>query len=242
MLKNNFPVVILVNPQLPDNIGMSARAMMNCGFNNLRIVKPREGWPNKIAIHSAVYAKKIIEKAKIYSSFEDSISDLNFLIATSIRKRISNVEHLYDYNKLSKFISSYSKVGLVFGQENSGLTNEHISKCNCIFSIPLYNMNNSLNLSHSVLLMCYEISKLIKNYSKFPSKKMDIATKKEFNDLMNHLYIDLKYSGFLHPPEKSKSMFLNIQNMFGRANFSSQEVKTFRGILNRLKKPRKLGK
>jgi len=210
---NKYPKIILINPQLPDNIGMSARAMMNCGFNDLRIVNPREQWPNQIAIDSSVHAKKIVNQIKVFKNFDESVSDL------------------------MKSLTSFSKVGIIFGPENSGLTNKHISKCDCIFSIPLSINNSSLNLSHSVLIVCYEFARLFnRNYK--PNSKIDVAPRKEFNNLMKILYIDLLDSGFLYPVEKSEGMFLNIQNMFLRAHFTSQEISTFMGILKKLKKPR----
>ena len=234
---NKYPKIILINPQLPDNIGMSARAMMNCGFNDLRIVNPREQWPNQIAIDSSVHAKKIVNQIKVFKNFDESVSDLNFLIATTVRKRFLRKIHFFNFSKLMKSLTSFSKVGIIFGPENSGLTNKHISKCDCIFSIPLSINNSSLNLSHSVLIVCYEFARLFnRNYK--PNSKIDVAPRKEFNNLMKILYIDLLDSGFLYPVEKSEGMFLNIQNMFLRAHFTSQEISTFMGILKKLKKPR----
>lgn len=240
MLKNKFPFIILVNPQLPENIGLSARAMMNCGFENLRIVKPRETWPNKIAKKSAAHASYIIDKAKVFKSFNDAVKDLHILLGMTVRKRYINKQHYFNFSKnLQNILLKQNKVGFVFGPERSGLTNNDISKCNYIFSLPMFNNKNSLNLSHSVLLVCHEFSKII-NQNNTMKKNIyaKSATKQEFNNLMDHLKADLTESGFLYPQEKSKSMFLSIQNMFVKANFSSQEIKTFRGILSKLKKPR----
>ena len=145
MRKNRFPKIILINPQLPENIGLSARAMMNCGFNDLRIVNPREGWPNKIAIRASAHGKHIIKNAKIYNCFRDSISDLSLLIGTSVRKRFANKKHFNKFENLFNAINFSSKVGMVFGPERSGLTNEEISVCDCIISMPIYNKSSSLS-------------------------------------------------------------------------------------------------
>ena len=243
MVKNKLPTIILANPQLPENIGLSARAMMNCGFSELRIVNPRETWPNKIAIKAAAHSAYILENAKVYNNISESTKDLKFLIGTSVRKRFANKKHFFDFNNLFKSFKIYSKIGIIFGPERSGLTNEEIAKCDCIFSLPLQKPNTSLNLSHSILLICYEFSKLYakKNIIKI-DKNNDIATKKDFYKLMEHLRTDLDNCGFLYPVEKAKGMFINIQNMFLKANFSSQEVKTFRGMLRRLKNPRRFNK
>ena len=160
MLKSNLPAIILVNPQLPENIGLSARAMSYCGFDDLRVIRPREGWPNKIANKSAANAEFIIKKAKIFNNFDDAVSDLNFLIATSVRERFLNKNHYFEFNQLINNISKYSKIGIVFGPEKSGLTNANISKCDCIFSLPILKNKLSLNLSQSILIICYEYSKL----------------------------------------------------------------------------------
>ena len=234
--KNKFPQIILINPQLPENIGMSARAMMNCGFQNLRIVNPREKWPNESAIKSSAHAKNIIKKSKVFNNIEEATSDLEFIIATSVRKRFARKKHFFDFNSLMRFIPNKSKVGIIFGPENSGLNNEDISKCNCIFSLPMENKDYSLNLAHSVLLVCYEFGRIKKNQIIEKENYLDIGSRKEFNALMDHLYEDLIKSGFLYPIPKRKVMFNNIRNMFLRSNFSSQEIKTFRGILTKLKK------
>jgi len=243
MVKNKLPIIILVNPQLPENIGLSARAMMNCGFSELRIVNPREIWPNKIAIKAAAHGSYILENAKVYKNVAESTKDLKFLIGTSVRKRFANKNHYFNFNDLFESFKIYSKVGVIFGPERSGLTNEVIAKCDCIFSLPLKKKNTSLNLSHSILLICYEFSKLYgKKHIVKNDKKIDIADKKSFYGLMEHLRTDLDNCGFLYPLEKADGMFLNIQNMFLRASFSSQEVKTFRGMLRKLKNPRKFDK
>ena len=243
MVKNNLPIIILVNPQLPENIGLSARAMMSCGFSELRIVNPREIWPNKIAIKSAAHGSYILENAKVYKNVAESTKDLKFLIGTSVRKRFANKKHFFNFNNLFESFKIYSKVGIIFGPERSGLTNVEIAKCDCIFSLPLQKNYTSLNLSHSILLICYEFSKLYgKKHIAKDNKKIDIADKKSFYELMEHLRTDLDNCGFLYPLEKADGMFLNIQNMFLRAGFSSQEVKTFRGMLRKLKNPRKFNK
>jgi len=241
MLKNKFPVIILANPQLPENIGLSARAMMNCGFKELRIINPKAGWPNDKAIRSAAHGDDIIKNVKVYKNFKDSTSDLKFIIATSVRKRYANKKHFFEFNRLLKSINFSEKIGIIFGPERSGLTNKEISMCDCIFTIPVYNQTSSLNLSHAVLIVCYEVNKI---FNKLTLKKHNNifkkGSKKEFYNLMDHLKKELKITGFLYPKEKANNMFLNIQNMFIKANFSSQEIRTFRGILRRLRNPRKL--
>ncbi len=243
MQKNKFPVIVLVKPQLPDNIGLSARAMMNCGFNELRIVNPREKWPNKIAKSSSAHGDFIIENAKVYKKFEDSISDLNFLIGTSARKRFVNKKHYKSFEILFKNTNFNLKTGIIFGPERSGLTNKEISVCDYIFSLPIYNNSSSLNLSHSVLIFCYEYNRLINNikYKDFKDRT-NIAPRRDFNLLMKHLKYELEKVGFLYPKEKAKNMFINIENMFIKSSFSAQEIRTFRGILKRLRNPKKINK
>ena len=235
MIKNNI-VIVLVRPQMPENIGMVARGMMNFDFEKLRIVNPREKWPNKIANQTSVKASYIIKNTEIFSNLSEAISDLHYVIATSVRKRSSKKNHIYDFNSLISIIPRNKKIGVIFGPENSGLTNEEVSKCNCIFSFET-NKNTSLNLSHAVTLFCYEYKKFqFKNKKTTTLNFNNMASKKEFEEMFADLENKLKINGFLKPPEKEKNMILNIRNMFIRANFSSQEIRTFRGIISSLNK------
>ena len=151
---------ILVKTQLPENIGFSARALKNFNFTNLDIVSPK-GWPNKKALDTSVNAKDILYKSKLYSNLEDAIKKYDIIYASSARKRDINKKHL----SFEEFIKSIRKnrkrkIAIMFGPEASGLSNQDISYANYIFKIPVNKKFQSINLSHSLIIVCYELFKI----------------------------------------------------------------------------------
>ena len=232
------PTIILVRPQLPANIGMSARAIDNCGLNNLYLVSPREKWPNQLSIDSSANSKKIINKVKVYKTLDEALSSFHYVIATSNRKRFLNKPHINNFNTFYQNIPSNKKTAILFGPENSGLSNQDLMLADTIFNINLSKSNNSLNLSHAVLLVCYKWFEY--NYSKninYSSnlKFNNVATKKEFNFFIRFLKQELNQVGFLHPKNKSVKMFNNIQTIFSRSALSKVEIKTLFGMLKKLR-------
>ena len=158
-MKNNFGF-ILVKPQLGENIGASARSMKNFGFSNLKIVSPKQSWPNNKAKATSVGAYDIIKKTKIYRNTFDAISDFNIVISLSARRRDINKKHI-SMNEFLRIIrlKKNKKFGLMFGPEASGLSNEDLSLSNYILQIPTSKNFKSLNLSHSLTIICFEIFK-----------------------------------------------------------------------------------
>ena len=134
-MKFNKPAIILVRPQLPENIGMVARAMDNCGLEKLILVQPREKWPNNIAIKSSANSKKIILKTKVFQSLNESLSNFHFVVATSSRKRFLRKPHQNNMKKLFDKFPQYKKTAFLFGPENSGLSNEDLMLADLIFNI-----------------------------------------------------------------------------------------------------------
>jgi len=237
-LKNIIPTIILVKPQLPENIGLVARAMDNCGFDKLILVSPRENWPNDKAIKSAANSSIIVKNVKIFDSIDKAVSKFNYVIATSARKRFLNKPHKINFQNLFSEAINNKNIAILFGPENSGLTNKDLSLCDCIFTIPLSNKNTSLNLSHSVLLFCYQWGLLLKKFDNNIEDYNMLSNKNNFFIFMKYLRNELDNSGFLYPKEKSDSMFNNIQSMFLRAQLSEKEIKTLWGIFKILKKPK----
>ncbi len=239
-MKIKNPSIILVRPQLPENIGMSARAMNNYGLKDLILVKPRfKTWPNKIALDSAAKGIKIIENLKVFNSLEDALSTFNYAIATSSRKRFLNKPHINKFKNIFKKISYKSKTAIVFGPENSGLSNEDLMLCDNIFNIKVSNQNTSLNLSHSVILMCFKWFEYFDKSQIISNKVEDLATKKEFNFFINYLKKELNEVNFFNPKEKTKTMFHNIQTMFLRARLNKSEIRTLWGMIKKLTKQSK---
>ncbi|MDC0192254.1 RNA methyltransferase [Alphaproteobacteria bacterium] len=233
------PSIVLVRPQLPENIGMVARAMDNFGLNKLYIVNPRAGWPNNLAIKSSANSKKIILNAKIYNNLNKALDGFNYVIATSNRKRFLNKPSLSNVNRLFANFPKNKKVAIIFGPENSGLSNEDLMLSDLIFTIDTSKNNQSLNLSHAVLLMCYCWRDFIQKSKKTNNKNIIIEKKalnKDFLYFMSFLKTELEEVGFLRSKNKSKKMFENIQTLFLRSSLSKIEIQTLWGMIKKLRK------
>jgi len=241
---NQIPSIILVRPQMPENIGMVARAMDNFGFKSLNLVSPREKWPNELALKSSANSKRIIKNTKIYNNLDQALNNFKFVVSTSNRKRFLNKPYVKNFEELLKEISLHKKIAFVFGPENSGLSNNDLMLSDIIFNIQTSKNNKSLNLSHAVLLMAYKWSEFFtynKNFSSlYPKKIRNIAPKKDFNFFMNFLKKELDEVGFLHPKNKSQSMFNHIQTMFLRNSLSKKELQTLWGMIKKLRDSRKI--
>jgi len=227
---------LLVKPQLPENIGFTARGLKNFGFKNLDLVNPKETWPNKKAIATSVGAKDILKKTKVYSNIKDAINKYDIVYASSARKRDINKKHL-SFNQFIQSIkrNKKKKIVIMFGPEASGLSNEDIAYSNCIFKIPVNKKFQSINLSHSVILICYEIFKIFKvSYFNKEKKLTDIIKKKKLNTFIDFIESRLEKKGFFSPPEKKKSMLINLRNIFGRTQLSNKELRILSSVFSKL--------
>ena len=236
-MKNKFSF-ILIKPQLGVNIGACARSLKNFGFSKLNIVSPKQIWPNNKARVTSVGAYDIIKKAKIFNSTHDAISDLDVVISLSARKRDINKKHISIIQFLKKIKKSKNtKFGLMFGPEASGLSNDDLSLSNYVLQIPTSSKFKSLNLSHSLTIICYEIFKLL-NFKKFEKegKKLKISPKNKISSLIFHLEKLLDKKGFFIPIEKKHSMILNINNLFYRLEPNDKEVRILASIISSLSK------
>ena len=226
---------ILVRPQMGENIGFVARAIKNFNIRHLRIVNPRCHWPNQKALATSVGAKDILKSTKIYNSVEKSIGDLDIIFASTsrIRKINKRVISIFD---LKKKFEKKKKIGILFGPEASGLSNEEISYADCLVKIPTNKKFSSLNLSHSAIIFCFEIFQYFsnKNIVYKSGYKSSVAKKSEVNKFLRFIVSRLDKKGFLQPVHKRKSMIRNINNIFQRLNLSEQEVRILLGIFSTL--------
>lgn len=236
MSNNSSAVIILARPQLGENIGTAARAMLNFGFTSLRIVNPRDGWPNEAALYTAVGASHIIENAQIFTEFEEAISDLELVFATTSRRRdlnksIISAENLYE-DVLTSEISP-RKIGIVFGAERSGLENDELVWANKLVSIEVNENFTSMNLAAAVAIVCYELRK-INNANRIidtPKRNNEIASQKEILNFFDHLEQVLDKTNFYQVYEKKPTMLHNIKNIFKRVDkITSKEINTLIGI------------
>jgi len=239
MSANPFPLnisIILVQPQMGENIGAAARAMKNFSITDLRIVSPRDGWPNEKAKNMSVGALEIIEKAKIYNSVSDSIENLEYVYAASAAPRDMNKNYILSRD-LANDIIDYKHVGIMFGRENSGLNNEEISYANKIVTIDTDVNFSSLNIAHAVAVICYELFQGIKQNRVGLSNIQELATHGDLEYFFGHLFNILEQNSFFRTKDKKAYMKLKIRNLFNRIDrLSKQEVQTLRGILTNLTK------
>ena len=226
---------ILVRPQIGENIGSVARAIKNFNIKYLRIVNPRCDWPNQKALATSVGAKDVLKTAKIYNSVEKSIGDLDIIFASSSRIRKVN-KRIISVSNLKKIIKKEKKIGILFGPESSGLSNDEVNCADYLVKIPSSKKFSSLNLSHSAIIFCFEL------FQKFSKQKAEyktgyksvMATKSDVNKFLNFIIQGLDKKGFLQPDHKRQSMIRNINNIFHRLNLSEQEIRILLGIFSTL--------
>ena len=236
-MKNKFGF-ILVKPQLGENIGSCARSMKNFGFKKLHIVSPKINFPNHKAKATAVGAYDVINKAKVYFETNQALSDFDLVVSLSARQRDINKKHisLNDFVKLIKE-KKKSNFGIMFGPEASGLTNEDLSYSNYVLKIPTSPKFKSLNLSHSLTIICYEIFKTLnENTFKINKSNLKISSKSKINLLIKHLLKLLEEKDFFVPQEKKQSMLLNINNLIYRLEPNDKELRILASIISSLSK------
>jgi len=229
--------IILVKPQMGENIGACARSMKNFGFSKLHIVEPKNNFPDHKAKATSVGAYDIINKAKVFDKIEDSIKTFNLVISLSARRRDINKKHisLTEFQKIIK--RKNLNLGLMFGPEASGLSNKDLSFSNYILQIPTSPKFKSLNLSHSLTVVCYEIFKLFneKKINK-TSLKLKLSSKSKISSLVTHLISLLEKKDFFIPKEKKHSMILNINNLIYRLEPNDKELRILASIISTLSK------
>jgi tRNA/rRNA methyltransferase len=235
----NSLTIILVEPQLGQNIGAVARAMLNFGLTDLRLVRPRDGWPNPEAFPPSAGADRILENAQIYPSTLAAVGDLNRLFATSSRIH-DMIKSIYAPKSALQHLSAIAqegqKVGILFGGERCGLCNEDISLCEALIKIPTQADFPSLNLAHAVALVAYEWFAQVSSYPSqvFRTGRTCLAKREDLGNLFSHLEKELDRTGFLRHQKKRANMVRNIRNIFQRAHLTEQEVRTLRGIIRSL--------
>ena len=229
---------ILVKPQLGENIGACARSMKNFGFKKLNIVSPKFSFPNHKTKVTSVGAFDIVRKTKVFNSTISAIKKFDLVIALSARRRDINKKHITmkDFRNILSTKKKYN-IGLMFGPEASGLSNIDLSFSNYILQIPTSKEFKSLNLSHSVTIICYEIFKFC-NKKKFekPGKKLKISSKSKIFSLVGLLTKLLEEKDFFLPAEKKRSMLLNINNVIYRLEPNDKELSILASIISTLYK------
>ena len=226
---------ILVRPQMGENIGFVARAIKNFNITKLRIVDPKCNWPSQKALATSVGANDVLKSSKIYNSVNKSIADLRVVFASTSRIRKVN-KKIISILDLKKKIKKKQKIGIMFGPEASGLSNDELNCANYLVKIPTNRKFSSLNLSHSAIIFCFQLFQHFSNKKVIYNStyKSSVAKKSQVNKFLNFIINELDKKGFLQPDHKRKSMIRNINNIFHRLNLSEQEIHILLGIFSTL--------
>lgn len=233
------PVVVLVEPQLGENIGMVARAMLNCGLSELRLVSPREAWPNAKAQAAASGADRVLAAARVFASTREAIADLVGVYATTARPR-DMVKRTLSPRLAAAELRSHAaaghRIGILFGKEAKGLNNDDVALAETIITVPLNPAFTSLNLAMAVLLVGYEwfvaaAAEPAAGAGINIGKDTRPAERGELLGLFAHLERELDASGFLRVKERRAGTIRNLRNILVRAALTEQEVRTLRGVI-----------
>ena len=239
------PSIILVKPQMGENIGSAARAMLNFGLENMRVVAARDGWPSQSAIATASGAGRVLDQARHFSSFHDAVGDCHFVFATTARGR-DLTKPVYDPKKAMKIafekISDGQNVGIIFGPERAGLENTEVVRSNALITVPVNPNFSSINLAQTVLLLSYEwfLAADIYEENFSNNRKTSVAPILEIEKLSEQYENELEKIGFFFPEEKATSMKSTLRNIWSRLPLTVSDVRAFHGILRHLLKKRDL--
>ncbi|WP_194295027.1 RNA methyltransferase [Profundibacter amoris] len=233
------PAMILVRPQMGENIGAAARAMWNFGLDRMRVVAPRDGWPNERAVAMASGAGRLLDQTGLFDSTADAIADCNYVFATTARHRgltkpVMTPERAMQYTR--GLLDQGQKVGILFGPERAGLENDDVARANAIISVPVNPSFSSLNLGQSVLLTAYEWRRQVEQVvpEVMEMVKTEFAEGQEIEKLGDHFEERLEAAGFFFPEAKADRMKLALRNMWARLPLTRADVQTLHGMLRQL--------
>ena len=237
------PIVILVEPQLGENIGATARVMANFGLSRLRLVKPREQWPNPQAVKMASGADRVLDEAKLYDTLEAAIADCSLVLASTARahdqaKPVVGADAAA--TQIRPLIAAGENVGILFGRERYGLENHEVGLADAIVTLPVNPAFASLNLAQAVAIIGYEWFKLAGEGLPFAMPdKSPLAAKQQLQAFFDLLERELEAIEYFRPPDKRGTMQINLRNIFNRMQLSQQDVRTLHGVVNALAEGRK---
>jgi tRNA/rRNA methyltransferase len=231
------PVIILVRPQLGQNIGKAARAMLNFGLSEMRLVAPRDGWPNPDAGPSASGADTVLERAELFETVRDAIADCSMVLASTVRRRDLVMPVVTPEGMADNIATTSGRSAILFGPERSGLETEEVALANAIVTVPINPEFGSLNLAQAVILLAYEWSKrtaLAQPTAKLPEAA---APHGELDGLIDQLNEELDAKGYFHPPSRTEATRNTLRTIFTKTGWSSREVKAVRGVIRALVAP-----
>ena len=231
------PVIVLVRPQLGQNIGKAARAMLNFGLTELRLVAPRDGWPNPEAGPAASGADIVLERAQLFDTAKAAIADCHQVFASTVRRRDLVMPVVGPERMADEIASSPGRSAILFGPERSGLETEEVALAKAIVTVPINPEFASLNLAQAVILLAYEWSKRSK-LAQPPAKELEPpAPHSDLEGLIAQVDEQLVAKGYFHPPSRTEATRNTIRTIFTKTGWSSREIKAVRGIVRSLVNP-----
>lgn len=237
MTEVSKPVIVLVHPQLGQNIGKAARAMLNFGLTEMRLVAPRDGWPNPDAGPSASGANVVLEQALVFDTVHDAIADCSTVFASTVRRRDLVMPVVGPEAMADQIVAASGRSAILFGAERSGLSTEDVALAHSIVTVPINPEFGSLNLAQAVILLAYEWSKRAALAQPTAKDVEPPADHGEVNGLITHLDQELEAKGYFHPPSRTQATKNTLRTIFTKTGWSSREVKAVRGIIRALVGP-----
>jgi len=248
----NKPIIVLVRPQLGENIGKAARAMLNFGLTEMRIVNPRDGWPNPSAGPAAAGADIVLDQAKVYASTAEAIADCEHVYATTVRKRGVTKPVVGPDGAAQLFHSQSGRHAVLFGREASGLETEDVALARHILTVPINPEFGSLNLAQAVILVAYEWSRTEREQNEVHDASATVANlvqptaeeellppapQSELDGLIAHLESLLSTRGYFLPEARREATARTLRNVLTKPAWNHLEIRTLRGVLSTLQKP-----
>lgn len=232
------PVIVLVRPQLGENIGKAARAMLNFGLTEMRLVSPRDGWPNPDAGPAAAGADFILDKTQVYETLADAVADCAHVYATTVRKRGVTKPVVTPEEAAQEIHAAQGRCAYVFGPERSGLETEDVALARKILTVPINPEFGSLNLAQAVILCAYEWSKQANLAQPTVTELGEPAPQEELEGMILQLNTLLEKVGYFFPPDRAPATKLTLRNLLTKPGWNHLEVRTLRGVLSHLNRPR----
>ena len=232
-----LPVFVLVRPQLGQNIGKAARAMLNFGLTEMRLVEPRDGWPNPDAGPAASGADVVLEQAKLFPTAAEAVADCNLVFASTVRRRDLVMPVITPEEMAERIAASPGRSAILFGPERSGLETEEVALADAIVTVPINPEFGSLNLAQAVILLAYEWSRR-SALAQPPAKELEPpAPFGELDGLIGQVNDELERKGYFHPPSRTEATKNTLRTIFTKTGWSSREVKAIRGVVRALVGP-----
>jgi tRNA/rRNA methyltransferase len=231
------PVIVLVRPQLGQNIGKAARAMLNFGLTEMRLVAPRDGWPNPDAGPAASGADAVLEQAQVFDTAEQAIADCSLVFASTVRRRDLVMPVLGPEEMADRIAASSERSAILFGAERSGLETDEVALAKAIVTVPINPDFGSLNLAQAVILLAYEWSRR-GQLAQPPAKDLEPpAPHGELEGMIGQLNDELEAKGYFFPPSRTVATKNTLRTIFTKTGWSSRELKAVRGIIRALVNP-----